>query len=77
MVPPISTAGVYVGPPLSKWIVFKTYDSLHQCVVGQAELQSRAQGDTATPHLDFPQKQLQQFNMAQCVSGGDPRLKNK
>jgi hypothetical protein len=57
MIPPINPSGVDTSAALSKWIVYKDYDSVAGCVSAQSELRQRAQQDpNVTPPLQFTVK---------------------
>ena len=78
MLPPISLRGVDVSAPLPKWTMYQDYDSFLSCTVAETELHNRGWKDSsATPPLQFPRAQLEQFAAADCVVSNDPRLKAK
>jgi hypothetical protein len=78
MLPPISPSGVDSSAPLSRWTVYKDYDSIHLCVAGETQLRERGEREpNLTPALQFPRRQLEQFASADCIASDDPRLKEK
>jgi len=78
MLPPISPRGVDVSAPLSRWTIYKDYDSIHLCVEGETQLRERGEREpNLTPPLQFPPRQLEQFAAADCVASDDLRLKEK
>ena len=77
MVPPTNLTGVQPSEPLSKWLVYRDYDSLPTCLAAETELHRRGRPDPeVTPTLQFPSKQLRQFAKALCVASDDLRLKS-
>jgi hypothetical protein len=78
MIPPMSASGVDISAPLSRWTVYKNYDSIHLCVAGETQLRERGDREpNMTPPLQFPPRQLEQFASADCIASDDPRLKEK
>jgi hypothetical protein len=77
MIPPIGPSEGK-SEPLSKWTIYRDYDSLWICTAGEIELHKRAGGDPSVrPPLHFPPEQLKQFAAADCIASDDPRLKEK
>ena len=67
-----------LNAPLARWIKYKSFESLHDCVLGAAELTQRGAGDrNIRPGLEFTNLRLRQFGEALCVSDTDPRLAEK
>ena len=68
-----------LSAPLSEWTKFRSFESLHDCILGAGELNARGNGDQniRPAALGFSALQLRQFREAICASDDDLRLEVK